>query len=264
MDYNKDKLKKYFFEYDGEYSYDYYIDIIDSNHKDSPELIIEKTRVPGASRDSFYTEQNYENKEIDIECYIDVRHDLKRKEVHIKRIKQWLGRKYNYKKLRFSDDDGFYEGICISNMLFKEKVEGLYETLITFNCAPYKMKNKTYKVKAGEEIEVLNDGYFTTPLNIRMDFNNNTVNSFKIKILKDNIELKSFDCNAPASNVKFIKIDTDNMTVRSYTDENTYKSNVDIVTSREFLDLDIGKYTIKLETKATNSFVEISFNELEL
>lgn len=202
MEYNKERFKKVFFEYDGKYSYDYCLDIIKWNHMDAPALNIEQERIPGAHRDVFYSEGTYANKVIDIECFLDVRHDITRKDAYIRRVKHWLNNaNYKYKKIQFSDDEGaYYEGVCISNMLFEEVVEGLYKTLITFSCNPFRMKyTTTHKFNYNNKIQIFeNEGVAPSPLKIKISYPDEYLPSgFKI-IIKQNGEVYSeFDCDKP-------------------------------------------------------------------
>ena len=186
MEYNKERFKKVFFEFNNEYSYDFFIDIINWNHMDRPAPIMEQARVPGGNKDIFFSEGTYENKVIDIECYIDIRHDIKRKDIHIKRIKQWLNLDYKYRELKFSDDEGYYEAICVSNMVIDEVVEGLYRTIISFSCNPYKLKaSKTYSLKSGETIYDTNEGTVIAPFKLKLKFPiNSTMPDFSIVIIQ--------------------------------------------------------------------------------
>lgn len=272
MEYNKERYKKYFFEYNGEYSYDYYIDIINSNHMDSPAPIIEQVRVPGASRDTIYSEGTYENKVIDIECYVDIRHDIKRKEVHIKRLKQWLNKSYDYKKLRFSDDNGFYEGVCISNMLFEEVVEGLYKTLITFSCAPYKMKQHkdyifNYKVR---ELDFKNEGFIEAPFKIKIEYPvPEKVYGFNIQVINTKFEIVyHFICDAPIKNTKYIDINSEDFNMIATHIDNTKSSAVGISKGFVFPYALIGDNKIRVnfncDDEASYPITSMTFRELEI
>lgn len=264
MEYNKERFKKYFFEYDCECSYDFYIDIINCNNMDKPAQIIEQVRVPGASRDTFYSEGTYENKVIDIECYVDVRHDIKRKDIHIKKIKQWLGGKCEYKKLKFSDDEGYYDAVCISNMLFEEVVEGLYRTLISFNCAPYKNKApKVYTLGCNEEVECVNEGFISSPFKIKIEYPD-AVSGFSLVVKQDNNELYNFNCNAPASGTKCLEIYSEDYKVTAYNESLSSSSAINIVNTIDFPYAPVGYSNIIF--KADNNLVKatVEFIEMEL
>lgn len=269
MEYNKERLKKCFFEFNGEYSYDFYIDIKNWNHMDMPAQIVEQVRVPGAHKDIFYSEGTFENKVIDIECYIDVRHDIKRKDIHIKRIKQWLNTGHNYQKLQFSDDEGYYEGLCVSNMLFKEVVEGLYETLISFSCNPYKLKtSKTYIFNNNDNKKVLNEGSIPSPLKIKVEYlDANNTTGFDIQVLKDNKLLYDFKCDAPETGTKYVEIDCEEMTAKAIKEDLSITSAVNIINSVEFPSIQPGYNNIKFISKSEGKsapVLKIEYNEMDL
>ena len=273
MQYVKDRLKKVFFEFNGEYSYDYFIDIIKWNHMDTPALLLEQERIPGAHKDTFYTEGNYENKVIDIECYLDIRHDLKSKDSHIKRIKRWLYGDYKYKELRFSDDsEGFYEGLCISNMLFEEVVEGLYRTLITFSCNPFKMiKHDDYVFNYKKrEVNFINNSPMECPLKINIEYPNpENVSGFEVQVINTKYEIVyHFKCDAPVKNTKYLEVDSESFNIISTDINNIKESAISISKSFAF------PYALKGDNKIRVNFncddeisyptMKITFNELEL
>lgn len=274
MEYNKERFKKVFFEYDEKCSYDFYIDVINWNHQDTPALILEQERIPGASRDTFYSDGTHENKVIDIECYVDVRHDVKRKAVYIKNIKDWLVG-FEYKKLKFSDDDGHYEGVCVSNMLFEEVIEGLYRTLISFSCYPYKItKTHSYTFTRNSSITVINEGYGNSPLRVRTEFTEGNVRNFDIYVRYKKqgsstlYTLHTFTCSSPSdTNIAYVDINSENMTITgTYRQTGSTKDFTTLASTAKFPYIPPGEYIIEV-SGFYNGFIKsitVEFDEREL
>lgn len=266
MGYNIERLKKVFFEYNGEYSYDYYIDIINWNHEDAPALNIEQERVPGASRDVFFSDGTHANKIIDIECYLDVRHDTKRKKAHIKRAKQWLNQ-VDYKELRFSDDEGHYEAVCVSNLLFEEVVEGMYRTVISFSCYPYKItKTHRYELYKNSTITVKNEGYDKSPLRVKVYYTQGNVRHFNVSIRQDSEVINSFSCSTPSSDTDCVEINADAMEIKTTSRSGDTKDRTMLASSPNFPFVPSGECQISFDG-FYNSFLSratIEFDEREL
>lgn len=266
MGYNIERLRKVFFEYNGEYSYDYYIDIINWNHEDAPSLNIEQERIPGASRDVFYSDGTHSNKIIDIECYLDVRHDVKRKKTHVKRVKQWLNQ-IEYKKLRFSDDEGHYEAVCISNLLFEEVVDGLYKTIISFSCYPYKItKTHRFELNKNMTINVKNEGYDKSPLRCRVYYAQNTARQFGVTIKQNGETINSFGCSAPPTDIEYIEFDSDKMEIKTKGRAGAIKDRTSLASSPNFPFVPSGECQIIFDGFYNSSILKaiIEFDEREI
>lgn len=240
-----ERLKNCFFEYDGKYSYDFNLDIISWNHTDSPTPIIEQERIPGAPRDTIFYTGTHENKIIDIECYLDIRQDKSRKNDLITNIKNWLST-FEYRKLKFSDDIGHYEGLCISNLLFDEVVDGLYRTLITFSCSPYKIsRTNKFNLNNNKTWEVENNGWDKSPLRARIDYNEGQVGNLTVTVTQDEKELYNFGFDYPPSGTKTILLNSEDLTLIAINAEGIKTDVTSLASSPSFPYIPKGKSTLK-------------------
>ena len=238
---------------------------------DSPALNVEQERVPGAHRDIFYSEGTYANKIIDIECYLDVRHDIKRKDAYVRKVKHWLNKaNFKYKKLQFSDDEGaYYEGVCISNMLFEEVVEGLYRTLISFSCNPFRMKyTSTYIFNAeNKTLTFENEGVAPSPIKMKISYPDEYLPSgFTLQVIQDGEVYTEFNCDKPDFLTDNVEVVSEDYSIKITNTDGEIVDGLDICNSLVFPHIPPGISTVKFISMAiddaSHPTVTVEFAEL--
>lgn len=158
-----------YFTYNNKNSDDVGIKVRKVNNLSSPQIRYEKKEIPGKQGNVIYSNGDFENFLLEIECSLDARENKNIKELSIE-IKRWLQTNIIYKKLNLSNDEDYYfEAICCNKLDFEHVVRNYKHFILTFECKPFR-----------KHINGYNKIIFTSPKSI---FNNYMKSKPNIKII---------------------------------------------------------------------------------
>ncbi|MGL5460721.1 MAG: distal tail protein Dit [Cetobacterium sp.] len=136
-----------YFIYNGIKSTDMGLNIKNKPSISPIERNIETVEVDGRNGELIFDKGNYKNLIIRVECILNRDREtsiLNR----ITNLRTWLQKEFDYKKLYFSDDLGYYyEAVCINKLDIDEVFNEIGEGELSFTCKPL-------KVFDDEEIEI--------------------------------------------------------------------------------------------------------------
>lgn len=102
------------------------------NHFSFASKSYESIKIPGRTGNLIIDSGDYENKEVTITAYLDLR-KTEHKKLKVNFIRKWLLGHIGYKKLVF-DDGVEYQAIVSGEVEFTEVFADFYEITITFEC----------------------------------------------------------------------------------------------------------------------------------
>lgn len=104
--------------------------IKDSNHLSRPSKAYESIKVPGRTGNLIIDDGSFNNKEIEITCFLD-RRQAKDLITKAKEIGNWLQGETGYKELSFSDGSNF-KAICSNQIDISQTIKNFAEVVIRF------------------------------------------------------------------------------------------------------------------------------------
>lgn len=121
------------FVYDGKCSKDFGIIVKNVKRHNAPSRDIETISIPGRDGNLYIDNGSYGIRKIEIETYI--KNDVAR---NAELINEWLYKSFAIRKLHFTDEQCYYEGICINAIDFAQVYRYFDIAKIVFECKPYK------------------------------------------------------------------------------------------------------------------------------
>lgn len=151
-----------FFTFRDKSSRDFCLKIKEINNLSSTSRSLETHQVLGRNGELIVDNGNYNNFQLEIQCFIDGRPEKNGKELSLEELaselKAWLQTDFNYGKIRIDDNEFYYEGYCNNSLDIKELFTNFAEVLITFNCKPL-LKRDSELITITDQMQAITNEY---------------------------------------------------------------------------------------------------------